>query len=498
MPAQAIIDIGSHYEGSGVQQATQGVDKLDNSLNKVEGSSDRLITKLERPIGRIAYGGLAESALSAASANAKLDGVTGTLHQTFHVLGSALLFVNPELGFLALGAAAIITIFAKLSNSVIDSAENIQKNVELQRKLKEEYKESSEVLLKHGVINKQQAAILRESSAEAQKEIEKVKEQTKVRAEYLSVQIEILKKAKESSRDDVERSTIQVSLNERQQEFNAIAKATSGLLQDVKKDDQDRAKSIEHHYKALGELAQVQAKVINQEKERRDFAGIDKKTLDDMVSAESEITLLTEKLNNTKSESDRIELQAHIDYLNRRVSADRSILSSEKSVLDERAKIFSKYDQLIADEWLKSNHNMQKVAEAIGASIIKDAANVFATKLEIAAAADIFLNPGLAIAELAGAAAIRTIGGGISSDLTGALTDTGSPSTVSSGLSQGGNLASGTVPNQMNLNVTISGGIPDPHSIQYIMRAINEQVQQFNGVVVASVVKPAVGQLPGS
>ncbi len=272
MPAQAIIDIGSHYEGSGVQQATQGVNQLDSSLNKVEGSSDRLITKLERPIGRIAYGGLAESALSAASANAKLDGVTGTLHQTFHVLGASLLFVNPELGFLALGAAAIVTIFAKLSNSTAESAENVAKNVEIQRKLKNEYKESSDLLVKHNLLTKEEAEVLKNSASATESEIQKIKQSVTSRIENTKHMLEETKGRVENNvwLKNTNRGLEEVK--EAQERYDSAVKVSTGLLNEAKKSEEELVKAYEHKQKALGEQAEAQAKVLSQEKERRDFA----------------------------------------------------------------------------------------------------------------------------------------------------------------------------------------------------------------------------------
>lgn len=501
MTTAMTVEFNTTYNGSGTQGMKNGMSEVENSVEKVEGSSDRLVYKLERPIGRIAYGGLAEAALGAAGANEKLDGVTGKLEQSFHVLGSSLLFVEPELGFLALGAAALVTLFVKLSNSIEINSDNVKKNVVEFRNQSEEYKKSADLLEKQNVITKEQAEILRQGASAKEQDIKKLKESidSKIKdAEAEKQRFLAIEKTRDEE-DKLYGGSIHVGKRgsaQVQEKINELTYVYSALLPEAKRNQDEMTKSIEQHYKALGEEAEAQARVLSEAKERKDFQGVNKQVLEDLASSEKEVAGLTQQLNNAKTDSDKAELNAHMEYLMKRIAADKTILSEEKDIQKQRESGILELGKSLVSE---SGRFMHDLVEGNLSSLKTDVANFAwaqSEKLFVQAVADSFdpIRAFLAPEEFAASAGLAVLGSALGSSNTTANPASGSGSL---GSSSGSALSSSQQPGQATLTFNINGGVIDKPTIAYMMGEMNKLVQQNGFPLVATKIN-GVTPMPGA
>lgn len=447
MPASAIIDIEAQKKGSGITETTRELRGLDSAMESVDGKAEKVFKRMERPLGRTVFAMAAESALGLESGVGHASGAMMALERGFHAAAMGAMMLGGPMASVALVTAGVLAIILKLNEAFNKNGEAIAKEVEEAYKSQDAMRANADSLLRLGRITKEQHDLLIRLSGEKTKQAD-----------------EDIKLAETAMKHALAR------LEEQKILANSEKRIRLGIdsTKELKKAQDDYNKALETYNTAIGPHTVEAFKKSDEAKKK--MAEAEKKRIEEMIQ---NIHHLEEAYNR------------HIEKM--------------QSMAQKMSAEFQKYSGAISGNIKKINGQIVLDTAQMAADMVKTTATMLAEQLSYWGMFDILTgNVGKGVAELAGSAAISAAGG-VAAAALGPDSGTGNSPALGSAASAGSEQQGlETTRNQMNLNVTIAGGIPDPHSITFIMDEINKRVQAFNGVMVASVVKPPVGQIPGT
>lgn len=487
MPTDIGLNITTSYTDTGLSQATSGVKNFSAAANSASNSTgtnfDGLFKRMERPLGRMAFAGLAEAALSSADGMKASSGAVVALERGFHTLGAALMFVNPELAFVAIAGAGLVAIFDKISQGAGLNAEEIKKNVNQLQSQKDLYAQSAELLLKNKTITEDESRVLKNAATATQEDIDKIKEHIRQKISDAQANIEQVKKLNELERANGVTAFAQDRLRIATERYNETVKAASGFLAEAEKDEKKATDAVDKHWRALAKQLETQQKALEISKQRQEFNHVDAITLKDMVDNEELAEKLSEQILNSKSQAEAKELQAHLDYVQKRIQSDQSLLNSERQTQQQIASEIQRYASFITSNIQKVNGVIQLNTEKMMGDMLKATSDSLAKQCYEWAGywisvgnfgqAALAASEGLAIASL----------GSIASAALGPGTTTGGSQGPQQVTGPGGqpltSASGGGGQGMMSIYVKVEGGIVDDNTAINIAKRISDVQNQY-------------------
>ena len=171
----AIFD--TQYNGQGATAAKAGIRGVSDEVAGISTVSaatgtnfDSLFTKMERPLGRVAFHGLAQDMLMTQNAMGGVNGSTGVLAGTLHGLVNGLGILGGEFTMVAIGAIAVYEIYEKLFNKTQDVNKVQSDNAKSSADQSVEYAKVAEQLRGLGPQYEKAASEMEKHSASAKKD----------------------------------------------------------------------------------------------------------------------------------------------------------------------------------------------------------------------------------------------------------------------------------------------------------------------------------------
>lgn len=527
----AVFD--TQYDGQGANQFKTNMAQVDQSMQTAEKSATSFSTnytamgkKMERPLGRLAFAGLAESMIGGTDAMAGASHATVALEGGLHAVGNALLFVQPEFGLLAIGLAAVVTLFVKLTASSQENAENIQKAVSASAQQAKTYTDSADALKKAGIIDTEQVGILKNLSKASTEQIATTVKKIETERDHIKSMIAEDEAIIASVRDQNEVKAATADMIVQKEKLTAITKASTGLL-DYETAQQaktatgiiNNSKHLENQLKTYKELIELKAKM-----NKGGASDDDKKQVDAQIASMSKLGLSSDELTKkiiqndmkvmdmekqitaTNSKEKNAQILADIDNYNQVSQIEQEIINLKENSLEEQAKTLDKFIGIMSVADQKGGIDLVDNAKKTMGSIVSAVAAGYALQLSLQAIKDAasFNYAGAAL-DIAGAAAITMAGNTFASAMGGSSAPASSSPSVSRGSNQSVNSPSGNPgggPNGQGgghstyFQFQVLGSI-DTASSAMIAKGLTEYVQQNQGTLVSSVNQPAYGKIAG-
>lgn len=486
MPSEIALNVATDYESKGIDQAIKGQKDLENHVQKTSKSMDdmgggfeKVAKKMERPIGHQAFHALAEEVLMSSGAMSGAGQAAGALGAAFSGAGRALMFLGGPIATFGILALGLVAIFEKLSEATNKSAEAIKKDtVELAQEAIERSKDL-EALNRHMTMRKDEALGI-------EKGIDAKKREIQVERDRVEAKLKTLEAAQRSillgKVEDAQAtgSTLQAERNKNiQKEINDQLVKRLSATQALQLIETFQAETTARQIKANSLLSASNERVTDSH--MQSFELKEKISYLNQQIADSEISLAqtTDKAQQIIIQAKMAALQKQVEIAQKQLQVNEQAAQKEAQMVQQVSGTFKKFGGDIANNWEWVNDRLVFSTEKAAASIVVSLANAFAESLYLAAARDIFLNPPLAVAELAGAVAIQTAAAGFS-----ALAN--KPS-VSAGPVGGGGTGSKLDSSQANqtqtltnLYIKIEGGVLDDATAIKVARRIREVVQTRN------------------
>ncbi len=517
MSAAMTAILNTQYDGTGFTSASSGMDNLQQKMSDTADAADNSSSKfdsfsrrIERPISFLAIQGLSQEMTDVGN---KGETTSQMLEKGLHAAALAISFFNPEMGLLVVGALAAYEVFRKLNAQ--KTAEEFQKEADA---LVAEHKELENLvpllIIKSDIQKGTKEALNQELEASKQsteafkknyeaaennvvirgKMIDSLKEQIKTNLGLTDSQLQAtISQSKWSDAiagDELSQQKANTQLKElneltkkQTQDQNFLTGSTKAYLELAK--ESNDTKTDEELMKKKHDL-QMQAYVdnLNLSQATKQLKS------DESLLAKNEAAILS--TNDPKElaffEEKEDWLKKLIKLESQQVDDLKSGSDSQMNILGNLKNAYTGTFKTIVSETQKGGKDMGQIMKDALSTMVKDFANAQAGQLEMLAIKDAFINPGLALAELAGATAIAAAGSALSGVIGGnssAASSTpsiSSPSTssLSSSSSQSG------VPGT-NLTIMFQGN--DPLSSSFFAQMLQKQntfVQSNNGMIVST------------
>jgi hypothetical protein len=510
MPSDIALQISSQYQDSGLKQATASMQGFQNSVQAAsEGSGrsmDGLFKRLERPIGMIAFQGIAND-LVGLGKNGESAGMM--VERGLHAAGVALMYFNAPLGISIIAVTAFYEVMMKMKGASEETAESIKKQTTELTNHAMAASGTAETLKQLGVISKETYDALMsdsaKSNADAMDKIKQVSKETDT----------AIKKTKASLAEMLkEQNSIVAGSEKMDSATQAYIHTSLGAINS----DGQRAQKIKDLKDQLDKLIATQEaanSILDQKKTPKDNKK-DNAWMDDVIQAQERVSVSTMKLSDIKKQLAANDKKMGIDEI------AMSNASTKEQADDIKKKIdgLTKYDDILKkhaieldkdtkkeDESYKKigaavesmmntqvsalvsgKSTMKQVLASMAADAIKITADMATTQLKILAAKDLAspLTFGIGLAEMAAIGAINGIAGGLGA----AITESGSPTPSSTGATGQNNVttpsASGQQGNQTQLQVIVQGGVIDDAFAANLAKRLSDVVQFNNVQLVAS------------
>lgn len=483
-----MVTFATDYDGEGATQFKSGMQDASDQITalgekgQIAGvNMEGLFRRLERPLSALVFSGVADEITTMGQ-----KGESGTMmvEHGLHAIGMALTFINPLWGALFLAAGEVFNLFEKFGHQ--KTAEEIQKQFSDTEALKKSLSESADVLLKHGQITKQDADEIKNLAGASEQELKSLQEHTKKLVEDEAAQLKATKARVDGNPFLKDTARGLEEIKEAQDRYNAALQASTGLTEHFKAIDDAKNQTVKDNEPVLQKQLDLQ---LQDKIDKTSLAEVTKilkdneEVLDDTrkkilaTTDVAELEMLEKKMEHAQElinleKQHRDELQATADAEN------ESIKSMVQSVDGDLNKL--------VDSWASGQKSLSDASKEAAAAIVNDFTNMEAGTLEMDAMKNIFINPGLAAAEFAGALAIRAAGSALASTFGGSTTSSSAAPSPSSTTPGPVSSSSGGNQNQSSLTININGGMIDKATVAYIMQSANDLVQQNGMTVVAT------------
>jgi hypothetical protein len=519
MPQEVSLLIQSQSNTTGLSKVTSGLKDLESGVASASDQSEKLGMnyealgkKMERPLGRVAFHGLASDILGANGAMEKAGSATGALTSGLHALGDAAIFAGGEFAMIAIGAVAVYEIYEKLHSRSVETTADFKTNLQSMIENRESMKGLVEDTSKYISLTVQEKNAIIENTGALKKQIIEKANSAKLDAE--------------STKDANDRKIAALDAYEAAKKGNTANEVYRNSLAGLRAQglqvidiDKQRASITEKNSEATLKLAA--ANNLLNEMDKKDSGKKNDSSLINEVndaimkrnaSMKSSITIMESlqvqegKLSNAEKQfiatTDPIKkksLADEIQGLNKKIQAERETLNKsreiekqEEAVLKKRAASYDKYLSAAADSVEAHGKKIVFNGKQFLGEELKDAANQAATYLEIQAAKYFGSgNYAMGAAALAAAAAVKlaaAAGAALleSSDSGGDINSSSSSSTASdSTLSDSSNTTSsqGTT---LTINVSAMHVGSTASLAKFLGDVINEGVSQNNVKIKAT------------
>jgi hypothetical protein len=474
----------TQYDGSGVSAAVDGQEEYQASIKETgnvsqmtQGKLESMFKRLERPLGFLVFSDLSNQIMDAGGKGAT---ATQVLEKGLHAVGMALTFINPPLGIFTLGMVALWDIFEKVRKSgELTSDEIIKMSDDLVKQAGEATKAADALEKKSGADDTTVKA-LRELAASNEKQHDQMLQHADdmVKQAVLEVKYAEHMVDTEEYMDDYQQMVDRLTAAKKHQaDVTATLIALENQSEKGKPEDDTAIMAKKHDL-------QMQAYV-----DKMSLAQATKELdADQKLLAMNEAAILS---TNNPAELKFFEekedwLKKLIQLENQHQASLEADAKDNLTTMDDLKTSVTNNLGALTQAYGKSGKGIEQATKEMAASVITDFANMEAGKLTLAAAADIFINPALAVAELAGATAINALGSTIAGAFGGNSGGSSAPVAASSSISApGGGVGaggSGSGPGQGgNLFVTVQGAsVIDPSTASLIAKSLNN-IQQSNG-----------------
>ena len=488
MPSDIGLQIQTQYQPGGMDEATKGVKKFGDTVedagNRSSKSMEGLFKRLERPIGMIAFSGLADQ-LTQMGTKGESTGMM--VERGLHAAGIALLYFNPLVGMAVIAGTALSEVFNKVEGAATAEGDAIAKAADEASKAADQSDKYTQALLKQGKLTQEQAntlAMIHHESMDATKDAKENTEAELKRSQAILQGIPYLKQYGDYLKflfDSYGSGETKLrNYTDALQKFNNANGPDAEAKKPKKSPKEDDAWMTE--------------KRVAQEK-------LKASTMSLMQLETRESALRADLLKQDQAMASASG-KAQVDEIQNRINADQRLLSADTTVSDKMKENARKQ----TEEYVKLGDSVKTMTESttqslieggkagkdaaakMAGDIIKITAQAMTTKLLIQATADLAApwTFAIGVAEMAAVGAINGIAGG----LAGAISGGGGGSAPSQSASTGQNNVTtpqaGQGQNQqgMNLQINVQGGVIDDTFAQNLLKRLNDQVQQ-NGASYA-------------
>jgi len=486
--------ISSQADNSGLTSAEKSFDQLNRKMKDTQTAATNvgnnytgILSRIERPLGRTLFASLAAEMLQVDTGAAAVSGSMMALERIFHAVAIASMFAGGQWGTLILIGASLITTMVKLTGAGKDSAEQMGKNVTNAVQMRQKYLEASEVLLKNNTITKEEALALKNAAYAEDQHVLAIKSK-------LQAQVAETKAAYDKMKADLENlhgtqnliyyeNSLAPFLKKKEEALKNLSMLTVYYTSEQKKLNKEE----DDYWQILTKRLEAETKLNEITELKAQYAGVDEKVLNDMVASEKEALKITSQMETTKDEDEKKLLQHHLDYLNKKIASDNSMLTKEKSLYASMASEIKSYTSEFANAWTTSNGQVLFNVGEFAKGMVGKFGDMFAAVCEMTAAKDIAVGdfPGAALA-IGEAAAIRSIASVAGGAVSGGTAQVSAPSEAGGG-GGGSSTSSGNAGNPIYLTIVLKGGnLKDPGNIAVIAQGLQSFVQQNNGKIIAT------------
>jgi hypothetical protein len=491
----AIYD--TKYDGSGAEAAIRGQKEVSKSFQDTSDQAGRsgvniegMFKKLERPLSFLVFSQLSDQ-LTGIQAKGQTSGEV--LSKIFHSVGMALTFVAPPLGIFTLGMVALWDIFEKYRNSGNKTADEIiSMGNELQKGAEDAAKAADAMEKKYGADDREVQS-LRKLSEENKKQHDDMVTHYEMLAKIADEEVLYAQHTDTMGKevDGLHYKTDELSkalAHQAEVRKELIALENQGAEKKETPDKTDETIMAKKH-----EL-QMQAYVDNLK-----LSDATKQLkADESLLAMNEAAILS--TNDPKElqffEEKEEWLKKLIGLENEHVTTLQAGAASQITTLENLKNAFTGSFSSIVNSVAQGGKSMVQIMKSTLSTMVTDFTNAEAGQLVMDAGKNAFLNPGLALAELAEATAISAAGAALSSSIGGQSAASSSPAAAS--VPTISNNSSTTQTNNTSLNVNIMGAqVIDPSTSALILKGLNGIVQT-NGFQIGATRVNGVAQAPGS
>jgi hypothetical protein len=430
----------TQYDGKGADQAKAGIVGVQQSLKGISAEAsgvgtnyEGLMNKMERPLGRVAFHGLAADILASNSAMTSAGGATGMLAQGLHAVGNAAMFAGGEFAVFAIAGVAVYELYEHLVN----------KSKDLEKAAQDSAKSSADEAVAYNQVAEQ----LMNMDPKYKDIAERLKNQEKGSR---AAAIEILNKAMAEERETAAAETASKTTkdyndkmaaeNERlaqlsnsyeghlaaQRKFVENTNQQSEAVENLRKKE-DNLKIILNNVKSLTDLDAQKKSKPNTAEENQANAIIEKRNLSMKTSVEltKDMAIEQERLEAAINQYIKTTGPVEKQYYAQKIVGLSNVLAKEKATLQEEKNLAKQKEDMYKKEAAISNKYLDAAASAVemhGKKIvfngkkflgqeIADAADQAAMYLQIQAFKYFGAgNYAMGIAAMAGAVAVKGVG----------------------------------------------------------------------------------------
>ena len=487
MPSDIALQISTGYDGNGLKQATQDVKGFEQQVSTTASNSgmklDSLFKRIERPLGMIAFSGIANDLVDMGS---KGESAGMMVEKGLHAAGNALMFFNPLLGIGVIAGTALYEALKKMGEAAHLTKEEMDKLFNSNKQTAAEFRAAAEEAQKTGERNdvikslQDQAKALDNLTAHT-------KDEAKAEMDAARNRLNAINTGKDAAAIQEKQVNGMVSIEEQsrrsaiaQKEYNDAVKAYAAVLADnsIKTtSDNDILKKRED---IMHTLFLNTATLKDLQKELTD-------TTTNLDKIDSQIISTTEPKKLKALEDEREALIKLRDEIR---NTDQIRNASATNAAKDYKKIGQAVEQMTQTTTaalVSGKESSKKVLAQMAADAIKITAEQATAQLQIQATKDLS-NPatiGIGIAEMAAIGIINGLAGGLGAAITG-----GGGSTPSASGATGQNnvttpSAGGNTQPQTQLMINVQGGVIDDNFAANLAKRLSDVVQ-FNGVQLVS------------
>jgi hypothetical protein len=442
---------------------------------------ESLFKRLERPIGMIAFQGLADQMTQMGT---KGQTATMMVERGLHAAGIALLYFNPLMGMAVIGATALYEAFNKVEGAAGAEGDAIAKAADEASKSADQSDKYTQALLKQGKLTQEQANRLAMMHHESMDATNDAKDATVEQLKYTDSLLKAVSAGKFLTGG-----------------YKAMMDSIMGVVHAQKMSDD----ALQKFNQANGPDAV--AKKPKKSPKEDDAWMTEKRVAQEKLAAstmnlsqlEARATELRKKLTQDDTDMSNASTKAQVTAIQTRINETQRLLTVDTEAstkLQENAKKNTEGYRKMGEQIQHMTESLVsglvqggkagvKAMQQMASDILKIAAEQATTQLQIAATRDL-ANPatvGIGLEEMAAIGAIQGLAGGIGAAISGGG---GTPSSGATGQNNVTTPQAGQGQNQlgMNLQINVQGGVIDDTFAQNLLKRLNDQVQQ-NGASYA-------------
>ncbi len=485
----------TQYDGEGTTQFTSGMDDAKAQIEQVGQAGqtagvnmEGLFRRMERPLSALVFSGVASDL---ENMSAKGMSATMKLEQGLHAIGMALAFINPLWGALFLAAGEVFNLYEKFTH--VQTVDELDKETKSILDQVSKLKDLKDMVAKNGDAKKEELALLQmtteASKEDIQKKLEAVNAQLKmnetINAGALAENTNVMTFLK-GSHDVTDAQQKEIDLLEKKKILqDALTTATNGPTNDntavlQKRHDMMMQSIVDSH---------------NLDETTKQLAHTD-----EFLDQTRKKILETTDPKALKSLEDQYDIITKLRQIEQQHLTDlKNSETQQVTILDNLKTAYTNAMGNIVQSLQNGGKSMDQITKDTLSTMVTDFGNAEAGMLLADAQKNAFINPGLSLLELAGAAAITAGTAALSSSIGGNSSATSTPPAAVGSASSNTSAASssGAQTTQANLTININGGMIDKPTVAYILQQANELVQQNGYPLVATQIN-GVSPMPGS